>query len=653
MESIFGPEGLLARHHPKFEYRPGQIDMARAVHDALSHGGHLCVEAGTGTGKTLAYLIPALALNKRVIISTATKNLQEQLYHKDVPFLEKALGRTLRVAYLKGRGNYLCLHRFAQTDGIMMLAGLEEVHYLDTIRRWSQKTVIGDRAELADLPEDLSFWRDIDARAEICLGSKCPKFDECFVTQARRRAEEADIVIVNHHLFFADLAARNNDYGAVLPDYTMVVFDEAHEIEDTAAEYFGMQASNYRLSDLIQDIQKVIIPDADVATEVMRKSLRATEGNDRFWMVLARRRGGADGRSDLEEDYFAKRDDEGNWVMTQAGEAYLVLDNALQDLYDALDRPNDPPVEIERLKRRISQFRFDLEFIVTSDDPTFVYWYERRGRGQFLQATPINLAELLKEKLFESLDSVVLTSATLTSEGKFDFIRARLGLEKSEELIVDSHFDYANQAILYLPKNMPDPRDGRFTGSAADEIVSLLNITQGRAFVLATSLSHMRELYERVAPRVDFPCFVQGRGSKIGLLEKFRRTPGAVLFAAASFWQGVDVQGESLSCVIIDKLPFPVPTDPVVAARHKWLEQQGENPFNSYTVPQAVITLKQGIGRLIRSAEDRGVIAILDPRVKTKNYGRTFLRSLPTMPTTNLLTDVESFFSRDSRWTEE
>lgn len=653
MESIFGPEGLLARHHPKFEYRPGQIDMARAVHDALSHGGHLCVEAGTGTGKTLAYLIPALALNKRVIISTATKNLQEQLYHKDVPFLEKALGRTLRVAYLKGRGNYLCLHRFAQTDGIMMLAGLEEVHYLDTIRRWSQKTVIGDRAELADLPEDLSFWRDLDARAEICLGSKCPKFDECFVTQARRRAEEADIVIVNHHLFFADLAARNNDYGAVLPDYTMVVFDEAHEIEDTAAEYFGMQASNYRLTDLIQDIQKVIIPDADVATEVMRKSLRATEGNDRFWMVLARRRGGADGRSDLEEDYFAKRDDEGNWVMTQAGEAYLVLDNALQDLYDALDRPNDPPVEIERLKRRISQFRFDLEFIVTSDDPTFVYWYERRGRGQFLQATPINLAELLKEKLFESLDSVVLTSATLTSEGRFDFIRARLGLEKSEELIVDSHFDYANQAILYLPKNMPDPRDGRFTGSAADEIVSLLNISQGRAFVLATSLSHMRELYERVAPRVDFPCFVQGRGSKIGLLEKFRRTPGAVLFAAASFWQGVDVQGESLSCVIIDKLPFPVPTDPVVAARHKWLEQQGENPFNSYTVPQAVITLKQGIGRLIRSAEDRGVIAILDPRVKTKNYGRTFLRSLPTMPTTNLLTDVESFFSRDSRWTEE
>lgn len=646
MESIFGPEGLLARHHPKFEYRPGQIDMARAVHDALSHGGHLCVEAGTGTGKTLAYLIPALALNKRVIISTATKNLQEQLYHKDIPFLEKALGRNLRVAYLKGRGNYLCLHRFAQTDSIMMLAGLEEVHYLDTIRRWSQKTVIGDRAELADLPEDLSFWRDIDARAEICLGSKCPKFDECFVTQARRRAEEADIVIVNHHLFFADLAARNNDYGAVLPDYTMVVFDEAHEIEDTAAEYFGMQASNYRLIDLIQDIQKAIIPDADVATEVMRKSLRATEANDRFWMTLARRRGGADGRSDLEEDYFAKRDEDGNWVMTQAGEAYLVLDNALQDVYDALDRPNDPPVEIERLKRRIAQFRFDLEFIVTSDDPTFVYWYERRGRGQFLQATPINLAELLKEKLFESLDSVVLTSATLTSEGKFDFIRARLGLEKSDELIVDSHFDYAKQAVLYLPKNMPDPRDGRFTGSAADEIVSLLNITQGRAFVLATSLSHMRELYERVAPRVDFPCFIQGRGSKIGLLEKFRRTPGAVLFAAASFWQGVDVQGESLSCVIIDKLPFPVPTDPVVAARHKWLEQQGENPFNSYTVPQAVITLKQGIGRLIRSAEDRGVIAILDPRVKTKNYGRTFLRSLPTMPTTNLLRDVETFFQR-------
>jgi ATP-dependent DNA helicase DinG len=644
MESVFGPDGLLARHHPNFERRPGQIEMAQAVYDALKKGGHLCVEAGTGTGKTLAYLVPALALKKRVIVSTATKNLQEQIYQKDMPFLEKALGRSLRVAYLKGRGNYLCLHRLAQIDGALTLSGLEDVHYLDSVKRWAKRTVTGDRAELADLPEDLAFWRDIDARAEICLGQKCQKFDDCFVTEARRRAEESDIVIVNHHLFFADLAARNNDYGGVLPDYTMVIFDEAHEIEDIAAEYFGTQVSNYRVQELIQDVQKAVVPQPDAASETLRRSLRVQEASDRLWSMLGRLGNGADGRWELQETYFAKRKVGGGWIMTTAGDAYLAVDNALQDLSETLKRIVDPSPDIERLRRRVEAVRDDLERIVTSDDAGYVYWFERRGRGMFLQATPIDLAKLLKEKLFEEMESVVLTSATLTSEGRFDFIRSRLGVARCDELVVDSHFDYERQAILYLPDAMPDPRTPEFTAAAVEEIVKLLAVTDGRAFVLATSLTHMRALYECVSARVDFPCFVQGRGSKSGLLERFRNTKSAVLFAAASFWQGVDVQGEALSCVIIDKLPFPVPTDPVVAARSRYLERHGENPFTAYTVPQAVIALKQGLGRLIRSVNDRGALCVLDPRMKTKAYGRTFLNSLPPVPVTNDLAVVKRLF---------
>ncbi|MBX7220373.1 MAG: DEAD/DEAH box helicase [Blastocatellia bacterium] len=645
MDSIFGPQGLLAKHHKQFEYRPGQVEMAEAVYDVLQKGGHLCVEAGTGTGKTLAYLIPALALKKRVIISTATKSLQEQLFQKDVPFLEKALGRQLRVAYLKGRGNYLCLHRLNQSDAALTFAGMEDVTYFNTVRKWAKVTQTGDRAELVDLPEDLAFWHDIDARSEICLGSKCSKYDDCFITLARQRAEDSDIIIVNHHLFFADLAARNNDYGAILPDYTMVIFDEAHEIEDIAAEYFGTQVSNYRLTELIQDIQKVVIPDAELATETLRWSARVGEQGERFWSGFFRYGNTiGDGRFNLETTHFAKRNADGKFEITPAGEQYVTLDNGLNTLREVLKKISEPPPEIERLVRRLDALRLDLDFLVTSNDGSFVYWFERRGRGCFLQATPINLSEILADRLFAEMESVVLTSATLTSGGKFDFIKARLGLAECEEVIVDSHFDYRKQAVLYLPRTMPDPRTPQFTKAAIEEIVKILNLTHGRAFVLSTSAQHMRELFDGVSAQVDFPCFLQGRGSKAGLLEKFRTTKGAVLFATASFWQGIDVQGEALSCVIVDKLPFPVPTDPVVAARHRFLEEQGHNPFMEYTVPQAIITLKQGLGRLIRSSQDRGVLAILDPRLRTKFYGKVFLDSLPPAPIVYRLEDVSRLF---------
>ncbi|MEW6729898.1 MAG: helicase C-terminal domain-containing protein [Acidobacteriota bacterium] len=645
MDEIFGPAGLIAKHHPNYEYRPGQVEMAEAVFATLHEGGCLLSEAGTGTGKTLAYLVPALALRKRVIVSTATKNLQEQLYNKDIPFLEKMLGRKLRVAYLKGRSNYLCLYRFKRAEDSPVLRGLEDLDQYDAIRRWAAQSEMGDRAELIDLPEDLYFWSSIDARSEICIGQKCPDFEPCFVTRARQRAQEADIVIVNHHLFFADLALRNNDYGAILPDYDTVVFDEAHEIEDIAAEYFGAEISNYRLNDLLQDLQRLVITDRDSADELLRIASRLTTRAERFWSSFYQQ-STSEGRYALNSEHFLHRNDAGTHEPTEAGSNYIALDNTLERLIATLQAVKDPPAEVDVLVRRAETLRFELEFIVTAADPTFVYWYERRGRGIFLQATPIDVSTLLSERLFDKMAAVVLTSATLTSAGSFDFIRARLGTGDSRELKIESHFDYATQALLYLPPRMPDPRSPQFTLAAAEEIIKILELTEGRAFVLFTSMHQMREVYERVHPCIAFPTFIQGQGSKAGILERFRSTPGAVLFAVASFWQGVDVQGEALSCVIIDKLPFAVPTDPVVSARHSYIDTHGGNSFMDYSVPQAIITLKQGLGRLIRSREDRGVFSILDPRLRTKAYGRMFLESLPACPVTTRREDITLMFAK-------
>jgi ATP-dependent DNA helicase DinG len=644
MEEIFGPKGLIAKYHPNYEYRPGQIEMAKAVLAIMREGGCLLSEAGTGTGKTLAYLVPALALGKRVIVSTATKNLQEQLYSKDIPFLEKILGRKLNVTYLKGRSNYLCLYRLKRAEESPVLHGLEDIDHFDFIRRWAARSETGDRAELTELPEDLYFWNSIDARSDICIGQKCPDFAECFITRARQRAQEADIVIVNHHLFFADLALRNNEYGSVLPDYASVIFDEAHEIEEIAAEYFGAQVSNYRIADLIQDLQRVPITDRDNANEITRICARLSDRAEKFWMTFFRKNAN-EGRYALSPDLFVYKNEAGANQATDLGESYIAFDNSMERLIAALLNVKDPPPEMDALVRRAEVMRFDLEYIISGDDPAFVYWYERRGRGLFLQATPIDVSTLLTERLFDKAESVVLTSATLTSAGSFDFIRGRLGTGPARELKVESHFDYATQALLYLPPRMPDPRSPQFTSAAVDEIIKILELTQGRAFVLFTSVSQMREVYERAHPQIPFPCLMQGQASKAGLLDRFRKTSNSVLFAVASFWQGVDVQGEALSCVIIDKLPFSVPTDPVIAARHNYIDRQGGNAFFDYSVPQAIITLKQGLGRLIRSREDRGVLSILDPRLRTKGYGRMFFESLPACPVTTRREDIAVMFN--------
>jgi ATP-dependent DNA helicase DinG len=650
MLEVFGPDGLIATAHPEYEYRPGQVEMARAVMRAFEEKRHLIVEAGTGTGKTLAYLVPAVAAalggNGRVIVSTGTKNLQEQLMEKDIPFLQNVLPKPFAATYMKGRNNYLCLNRLARAQSAPVLEGLDEVDYFEEVSQWSRETEIGDRAELSNLPESLSFWRHIDARSESCLGQKCPEFDACFITRMRNRAQEADIVVVNHHLFFADLSLRNGNFGSVLPDYTAVILDEAHLVEEVASEYFGAQVSNYQIDDLVRDLGRLTIEEAEVDQELTHSVARMSRFADNFFMGFRDGRG-EDGRYPIIPGTFARRKSSGEMEATPLGELYMALEGAIARTDTTLDALKEKTPDVENLIRRLREIRFELEFIVTGTDKKFVYWLERRNRGVFLRASPIDVAGLLQDKLFEEVPTVVLTSATLSSGGNFAFIRDRLGLDTADDLIASSSFDYESQAILYLPAKMPDPRDRNWGLAAADEVIRILNATEGRAFVLSTSLAGMQSLFENVWAEIDYPCLVQGSASKGQLLKKFRETPNAVLFATSSFWQGVDVRGEQLSCVIIDKLPFAVPTDPIVAARQRSIEDSGGSSFYEYSVPQAIITLKQGLGRLIRSTTDRGVLAILDPRLRTKGYGRTFLQSLPPCRVTSRIDDLASILSSD------
>ncbi len=650
MEKIFGKDGLISKHHTDYEYRGGQIKMAEAVLRAFEEKKHLIVEAGTGTGKTLAYLVPAiayaLAKNKRVIISTGTKNLQEQLMEKDIPFLQKILPKKFSASYMKGRSNYACLYRIGKAENQPILEGLDEMDYFEKVRHWARESETGDRSELVNLPENLSFWSRINAKSETCLGQKCPEFEPCFITRTRARAEEADILIVNHHLFFADLNLRGNEYGRVLPDYAAIIFDEAHLIEDIAADYFGFQVSSFQIDELARDTDALPITDAVALRDLTKLAAKIIGLADQFWVRFTQTRN-QDGRFPLLAGSFAQKDKHGDIQATPLGEAYFALDSTLDRLETALDVFAEKVNEADNLIKRVRQARFDLDFVCTQAEKNYVYWLEKRGKGMFLRASPIDVSTLLQDKLFDKVETVVMTSATLSTNGKFDFIKDRLGLDngKADTMLAPSSFDYQKQAIIYLPKAMPDPRTPDFTNMAASEIVKLINITNGRAFVLSTSNASMNALYELVAMRVNFPCFVQGSMSKAGLLERFRNTPNAVLFATSSFWQGVDVRGDQLSCVIIDKLPFAVPTDPIVAARTRFIDDNGGKSFFDYSVPQAVITLKQGVGRLIRSATDKGVIALLDPRLKTKSYGKDFLNSLPKTTVTSDLKDVSEMFN--------
>jgi ATP-dependent DNA helicase DinG len=630
VRQFFGRKGLLSEWHPKYEFRAGQLEMAEAVESALAEKKHLIVEAGTGTGKTLAYLVPAILSGKRVVISTGTKNLQEQLFFKDIPFLEKHLG-PLRACYMKGRANYACRQKIYDAEKEPILEGLEEIADFTIIREWEKTTETGDRSEIKTLPESTTAWAKIDARSDLCSGQKCPQFERCFITRMHQKAQESDLIIVNHHLFFADLAVKEGDMAGIIPEYGAVIFDEAHEVEDVAGQYFGVSVSSYQFEDLARD----------VAGLAHRKNFGSQE-LDRILITLGERAahffglfGNAEGRSGFRSHEA---------FLMQNEQAYRDALTALELVALQLELLRATPEEAIPLVNRARELSRRLQFWMESGNRTYVYWIERRGRGTFLQATPIDVSSLLDEKLFDIIDTAVLTSATLAVAGEFEFTKQRLGLRSARTQVVPSHFDYASQALLYVPQELPDPRSPAFTAAAAREIIALLTHSRGRAFVLFTSYQQMRLVYDRVSFEIPYETLMQGTGPRSALLDEFRSTPHSVLFATSSFWQGVDVPGEQLSCVIIDKLPFAVPSDPVVEARIAAIREDGGEPFSSYQVPQAAIALKQGFGRLIRSRTDRGVLALLDRRITTTRYGQIFFDSLPDYTFTTRREDVERFF---------
>ena len=652
VDAIFAEGGVLAQAMADFEPRPGQVEMSRAVARAFEDGGVLLAEAGTGTGKTLAYLVPAIVSRERVLVSTGTKNLQEQIYFKDIPALRGALGVPFTATLMKGRANYLCLHRLDLLDG----NGGLPVHdvFLPMIQAWATTTESGDRAELEDLPEDLPFWNEVAATSETCLGTECPRYDDCFVTKMRQRAAASDVVIVNHHLLCADAAVRKSAYGEVIPSCSRAILDEAHQLEDVATQYFGFSVSTYRLEELARDIERLLsargIDDQTTRAEIERGVERLRDHARQFFADLTaahRQHGRERVRATFES-------------LSTAGDAAAHLGGSLDILQSTLalvatptdtdaEKAADAADEIAALVRRAGEIRDELRFLMRADnDPgvgEFVHFVEFRGRGVFLRASPIDVSAILRDVLFDRMTTTVLTSATLTVDGSFDYTRERLGVRHAAEIRLPSEFDFARQTILYLPKRMPDPRSDDFSIAAGREVAEILRRTSGRAFVLFTSYATMRAVQAVVELALDYPIFAQGTAPRSQLLTQFRGTPNAVLFATSSFWQGVDVIGDALSCVIVDKLPFASPGDPITSARIDAIRARGGDPFGDYQVPLAILALQQGLGRLIRHRRDRGVLAILDPRIRTKGYGRRFVASLPPAPLVHDLAQVSAFFS--------
>lgn len=649
LNEIFGPDGALALCLDHYEPRSGQIAMAEAVEGVLSfdeerqspenNGRVLVVEAETGIGKTLAYLVPALLSGKRIVVSTATLNLQDQIINKDIPLLQTALGEKLPVLCLKGRENYLCLYRWYQFRSQPQLSFIEDP-WIGKIDTWLAGTRTGDRAELDWLGEKNSLWTKISSHSNHCLGGDCPESTECYLNHVRKKAGAARLLIVNHHLFFSDLALKKTGYGDLLPRYEAVIFDEAHHLENVATNFFGKNFSHYQLFDVLGDVERHVasdVPAGDVDL-LLPKISGLRQRVEWFFRLFPAKQG----------RYHLQPLLKGLGVEEWQKEVDVLLYgiNGLADQLHSLAKYGDEwsgyGKRLEELGARLR----DIALPAADTDHRFVYWYERRERSVQLSASPIEVASLLQENLYSQVEACVLTSATLSSGGSFSYIKDRLGLdEEVEYLKLESPFDYRGRTLLYIPEeSFPEPSHNGFTDSVCERVLKMLVFSRGRALVLCTSFKGMEAIAEYLEERLNYPVLVQGRGSRNSLLESFRGQTESVLLAVASFWEGVDIVGESLSCVIIDKLPFEVPSDPVIQARIERIQADGGKPFFQFQVPRAILTLRQGVGRLMRSVNDRGVIAIMDIRLFSKGYGRTFLKSMPPSPVTRNVDEFELFF---------
>ncbi len=663
---LLGRDGPFAAKYAHYEPRATQIEMAVAVERAIQEERVLLCEAGTGTGKTLAYLVPALHSGKKVIVSTATRALQEQIVNHDLPWIIGALGFSPRIAVMKGLSNYVCRRRLAEHYQSRVAQGRVS-RSLRMIQDFSQVSSSGDISHLAGLSEDNPEWIDVTSSSDTRLGASCEHYESCFVTQMRRQAELAQLVIVNHHLYFADLALRGSHPGRILPNYDTVIFDEAHQLEDIATDFFGTKISSQAMSRMARELSRAIesayalgFSTEPVALENLASQLKAAL--DEFFDIAQGCAKGGEGRSEVDvetlhaqaKQTWLKLDTilEAMGAFAQTATAQLPGTRSLSEMRSANVRD-----ALEIGTRRISEARARLLELMEASRGRVV-WTERTERGASLTSSPIELADILKDKIFDTIPTVVLTSATLTAfkrpkddgpDRQFEYLRQRLGIVELiapvDELVVPSPFDFKRHAVLYTPRDLPPPNSSEFIAEAADRVLELIDLTAGGAFVLTTSIRSMHALHERLAAKVKLPLLLQGTLPKPELLQRFRSAGNAVLVATSSFWEGVDVAGFALRLVVLEKIPFLVPSDPLVRARSLLLERQGRNPFNDYALPAAAIALKQGFGRLIRSSHDKGIVALLDERLHRRGYGQRLLSSLPPAQRTDSMDYVKRFWA--------
>ena len=629
---FFRPGGILSESIEGYEHRPQQVEMAEGVNTAMSEEGVLLVEAGTGTGKTLAYLIPAVMSKRRVIISTGTRNLQDQVFFKDIGMLNGKLGMDVNAVYLKGQENYVCLRRldeYARSPASFEM----DAGRLEVLRKWSRTSGTGDRAELVDMADNDPVWRELCSTMDTRLGSKCPFFEECFVTRARQDAAEASIVVVNHHLFFADLSSRLRGGQGILGSFDVVIFDEAHNIEDVSTSFFSITVSSSKVDALARDMSRSLA--APLLAAADRNLVEQVKHTSNIFFSRMRQR--TTGRHRLEpEDYYSVFEEE-----------HGAFDAALEAAALHMEQVDDASESVKNCAERAASIRADLSQIFSFEKGPYVHWTETRTRSVAVGASPVDISQFMREHVFFKVPGVILTSATMSTAKDFTFLRSRLGLDFDiRELMLDSPFDFKKQAALYVPPDMPDPRHPGTPEALAACIRNLADLTDGGGLVLFTSYRMMDAVFQLLSGEIERPLMVQGEKPKHMLLEDLASSGSGILLATASFWQGVDIPGPALRLVVIDKLPFAPPNDPLVAARCERIKQEGADAFRDYQVPSAALALKQGFGRLIRTRSDRGIVAVLDPRLIKSGYGAYFLKTLPAC---TMFTDYDNL---RKWWTE-